>query len=243
MTPTRQSRRPVMLVILDGFGWRDETTENAVAQASMPNFDRLWAQGPRSFLRTCGNDVGLPQGQMGNSEVGHLNIGAGRVVMQELPRIHAAIGDGSLAQAPALLQLIAALHETGGTAHLMGLISPGGVHAHTDHAVALARILVEAGVPVALHIFTDGRDTPPQSGRAYVAELRARLPPQVRLATLSGRYYAMDRDTRWERVRLAYEAIVAAHGPREADPDEVLASAYAAGRHRRVRAAHRAARL
>ncbi len=229
MTPTRQSRRPVMLVILDGFGWRDETTENAVAQARMPNFDRLWAQGPRSFLRTCGNDVGLPQGQMGNSEVGHLNIGAGRVVMQDLPRIHAAIEDGSLAQAASLQQLIAALRETGGTAHLMGLVSPGGVHAHTDHAVALARILADAGVPVALHIFTDGRDTPPQSGRNYVAELRARLPPQVRLATLSGRYYAMDRDTRWERVRLAYEAIVAAHGPREADPDQVLANAYAAG--------------
>ncbi len=223
------SGRPVMLVILDGFGWRQERAENAVAQAHTPTFDRLWAQGPRAFLRTCGHDVGLPDGQMGNSEVGHLNIGAGRVVMQELPRIYAAIADGSLAQAPALRTLVEALHQSGGTAHLMGLVSPGGVHAHTAHAVALAHILVKAGVPVAFHIFTDGRDTPPQSGRDAVAALCAGLPPQVRLASISGRYYAMDRDTRWERVRLAFDAVVHAHGPRNQDPDAVLAAAYAAG--------------
>ena len=231
MMPTSlmpQSRRPVMLVILDGFGWREDRTENAVAQARTPNFDRLWAQGPRALLRTCGYDVGLPQGQMGNSEVGHLNIGAGRVVMQELPRIHAAIEDGSLDQAPALRRLIGSLRETGGTAHLMGLVSPGGVHAHTEHSAALARILVTAGIRVALHVFTDGRDTPPQSGRAFVAQLRAALPPQVQLATLSGRYFAMDRDTRWERVKLAYDAIVRAEGAHGSDPDQVLADAYAA---------------
>lgn len=227
--PTRQARRPVMLVILDGFGWREDSTENAVAQAETPNFDRLWAQGPRSFLRTCGHDVGLPLGQMGNSEVGHLNIGAGRVVMQELPRITMAVEDGSLAQAPALRALIASLHKTGGTAHLMGLVSPGGVHSHQTHAAALAHILVDAGVPVAFHIFTDGRDTPPQSARADVAELRRALPPQVQLATISGRYYAMDRDKRWERVQMAYNAIVSAHGPRDQDPDQVLEAAYASG--------------
>ncbi len=229
-TPTtRPQRRPVMLVILDGFGWSEDWTENAVAQAATPTFDRLWAAGPATLLRTCGLDVGLPPGQMGNSEVGHLNIGAGRVVMQELPRIAAAVADGSLAEAPALRTLIDALRRSGGTAHLMGLVSPGGVHAHTDHAVALAHILVQAGVPVAFHIFTDGRDTPPQSGRGYIAALRAALPPAVRLATVSGRYYAMDRDTRWERVQRAYGAVVAAHGPREADPDQVLAHAYEAG--------------
>ncbi len=227
--PIPQARRPVMLVILDGFGWREDATENAVAQAAIPNFRRLWSRGPRAFLRTCGYDVGLPDGQMGNSEVGHLNIGAGRVVMQELPRIHAAIADGSLAQAPALRGLIESLRRTGGTAHLLGLVSPGGVHAHQDHAVALAHILAEAEVPAVLHLFTDGRDTPPQSGRDCVAALRRGLPPQTRLGTLSGRYYAMDRDNRWERVRLAHDAVVLADGPRAADPDAVLEQAYAAG--------------
>ncbi len=228
-TVSTQSRRPVMLVILDGFGWREDAVENAVAQAAIPNFRRLWSRGPRAFLRTCGFDVGLPDGQMGNSEVGHLNIGAGRVVMQELPRIHAAIADGSLAQAPALRGLIESLRRTGGTAHLLGLVSPGGVHAHQDHAAALARILAEAEVPTVLHLFTDGRDTPPQSGRDFLAALRRALPPRTRLGTLSGRYYAMDRDNRWERVRLAHDAVVLADGPRAADPDAVLERAYAAG--------------
>jgi len=232
--PTRpagrlQARRPVMLAILDGFGWREDQSDNAVALARTPTFDRLWAQGPRAFLRTCGRDVGLPDGQMGNSEVGHLNIGAGRVVMQELPRIFAAVEDGSLAHNPALTGLIATLRDTGGTAHLMGLVSPGGVHAHQDHAVALARTLTEAGIPVAFHIFTDGRDTPPQSGRGYLANLRAALPPAVRLATLSGRYYAMDRDKRWERVQKAYEAVVLGQGLHATDPDAVLAASYEAG--------------
>ncbi|MCQ8277034.1 2,3-bisphosphoglycerate-independent phosphoglycerate mutase [Acetobacteraceae bacterium KSS8] len=226
--PRMQARRPVMLVILDGFGWREDTTENAVAQARTPHFDRLWAQGPRAFLRTCGYDVGLPEGQMGNSEVGHLNIGAGRVVMQELPRIHSAIADGSLARAPELLDLIAALKKSRGTAHLMGLVSDGGVHAHQAHAAALAGILAAHAVPVAFHIFTDGRDTPPQSGRGYVSELLQALPPEIRIATISGRYYAMDRDKRWERVRLAHDAIVLGQGEHGASPDAVLEDAYAA---------------
>ncbi len=227
--PERQARRPVMLVILDGFGWREERSENAVAQARTPNFDRLWALGPRALLRTCGRDVGLPDGQMGNSEVGHLNIGAGRVVMQDLPRIHAAIEDGSLAQAPALQALIASLRQSGGTAHLMGLVSDGGVHAHLAHAVALAGILAGAAIPVAFHIFTDGRDTPPQSARGYVASLTAALPAPVRVATLSGRYYAMDRDRRWDRVARAHDAIVQGRGEHGTDPDRTLAQAYAQG--------------
>ncbi|WP_375458081.1 2,3-bisphosphoglycerate-independent phosphoglycerate mutase [uncultured Enterovirga sp.] len=222
-----QSRRPVMLVILDGFGWREERADNAVAQANKPNFDRLWASGPRAFLQTSGLDVGLPDGQMGNSEVGHLNIGAGRIVMQDLPRIAAAVSDGSLAASPALGDFIHTLRGTGGTCHLMGLCSPGGVHAHQDHAVALARILVEAGIPVALHPWTDGRDTPPRSGADDLARLGAALPAGARIATVCGRYYAMDRDHRWERVGKAYAALASATGPRFPDPASVMAAAYA----------------
>src|SRR4051794_21768640 len=140
-----QASRPVMLLILDGFGWREATADNAVRQANKPNFDRLWQSCPHAFLHTSGLDVGLPEGQMGNSEVGHLNIGAGRVVMQELPRIGHAIQDGSIAKAPALVELIASLKASGGTCHLLGLVSPGGVHSHQDHAAALARLLHEAG--------------------------------------------------------------------------------------------------
>ena len=156
-------KKPVMLVILDGFGWREAREDNAVALAHKPNFDRLWAENPHAFLTTCGRVVGLPNGQMGNSEVGHLNIGAGRVVMQELPRIDSAIEDGSLAKIPALTNLIAALKKSGGTAHLLGLVSPGGVHAHQDQAVALAKILHDSGIKVVVHAWMDGRDTPPQA--------------------------------------------------------------------------------
>ena len=136
-----QRRRPVMLVILDGWGWRDDPADNAIRQAKTPTFDRLWQTGPHGFLRTSGKDVGLPDGQMGNSEVGHLNIGAGRVVMQDLPRIGAAIASGEIAHAPALVDFIKTLKASGGTCHLLGLVSPGGVHSHQDHAVALAKIL------------------------------------------------------------------------------------------------------
>src|SRR6478672_11642788 len=140
---SKQKRRPVMLVVLDGWGWREETADNAVRQANTPTFNRLWASGPHAFLRTDGREVGLPEGQMGNSEVGHLNIGAGRVVMQDLPRIDDAVRDGSMAAAPALKRLVEALKRTGGVCHLLGLVSPGGVHAHQDHAAALARLLIE----------------------------------------------------------------------------------------------------
>ena len=155
--------RPVMLVILDGWGWREDPTDNAVQQARTPTFDRLWRSCPHAFLRTSGRDVGLPDGQMGNSEVGHLNIGAGRVVMQDLPRIDDAIRDGSMAGAPVLKRLIEALNETGGVCHLLGLVSPGGVHAHQDHAAALAQLLTKAGVSTFMHAITDGRDTAPRS--------------------------------------------------------------------------------
>src|SRR5579863_10082224 len=189
-----QQRRPVMLVILDGWGWREDRADNAVLQAKTPTFDRLWQSLPHGFLRTCGKDVGLPDGQMGNSEVGHLNIGAGRVVMQDLPRIGAAIKSGEIARAPALLDFIAKLKTSGGTCHLLGLVSPGGVHSHQDHAAALAKILTDAGVPVLVHAFTDGRDTPPQSAAEDIKRLLTALPAAVKIASVCGRYYAMDRD-------------------------------------------------
>jgi 2,3-bisphosphoglycerate-independent phosphoglycerate mutase len=219
-----------MLVILDGWGWREDSADNAVNQARTPCFDRLWATSPRSFLHTSGHDVGLPEGQMGNSEVGHLNLGAGRVVMQDLPRIDTAVTDGSLARLPAVTGLIARLRASGGTLHLMGLFSPGGVHSHQRHALALARIVAEAGVPVALHLWTDGRDTPPEASPDYLAQFEPALPAGARIATVTGRYFAMDRDHRWERVRLAYDAMVEGIGTPAASAGAALAAAHAAGK-------------
>ena len=222
-----QKRRPVMLVILDGWGWREETADNAVRQAKTPTFDRLWASCPHAFLRTSGKDVGLPDGQMGNSEVGHLNIGAGRVMMQDLPRINAAVADGTIQRAPALIGLIQRLRETGGTCHLMGLVSSGGVHSHQDHAVALAKILASARIPTVVHAFTDGRDTPPQSAADDLDALARALPREVPIATVSGRYYAMDRDARWERVTKAYNVIMDAQGHSFPNAQACIADAYA----------------
>jgi 2,3-bisphosphoglycerate-independent phosphoglycerate mutase len=222
-----QRRRPVMLVILDGWGWREDPADNAVRQAKTPTFDRLWQTGPHGVLRTSGKNVGLPDGQMGNSEVGHLNIGAGRVVMQDLPRIGAAIASGEIAHAPALVDFIAKLKASGGTCHLLGLVSPGGVHSHQDHAAALAKILDQAGVPVLVHALTDGRDTPPQSSAEDIKRLIAAFPKSVAIATVCGRYFAMDRDKRWDRIEKAYNAIVAADAPRFPDAPAVVADAYA----------------
>jgi 2,3-bisphosphoglycerate-independent phosphoglycerate mutase len=216
-----------MLVVLDGWGWREEETDNAVRLGRTPTFDRLWQSCPHAFLRTSGLDVGLPPGQMGNSEVGHLNIGAGRVVMQQLPRISEAIEDGSLAKSPALGKLIATLQGTGGACHLMGLVSPGGVHAHQDHAAALARLLMDGGVPVVLHAITDGRDTPPRSAAEYLAALRDALPAEVPIGTVLGRYYAMDRDKRWERVQKVYLAVAEGQGPRFPEAVAAVEAAYA----------------
>lgn len=210
-------RAPVMLVILDGFGWREPAADNAVTLAQKPCFDALWEAGPRAFLKTSGLDVGLPRGQMGNSEVGHLNLGAGRVVMQDLPRIDSAVADGSIAALPALVDLISACKRTGGTCHLMGLVSPGGVHSHQDHAAALARVLTGAGIPVAVHAWTDGRDTPPESADAYLSDLEDAMPPGARIVTVCGRYFAMDRDKRWERVEAAWRAMALADGIRVDD--------------------------
>ncbi|MGA7955653.1 MAG: 2,3-bisphosphoglycerate-independent phosphoglycerate mutase [Xanthobacteraceae bacterium] len=222
-----QQRRPVMLVIMDGWGWREDPADNAIRQAKTPIFDRLWQTGPHGFLRTSGKNVGLPDGQMGNSEVGHLNIGAGRVVMQDLPRIGAAIKSGEIAHAPALVDFIKKLKASGGACHLLGLVSPGGVHSHQDHAAALAKILNDADVPVLVHALTDGRDTPPQSSAEDIKRLIAALPKSVAIATVCGRYFAMDRDRRWDRVEKAYNAIVAADAPRFPDAPAVVSDAYA----------------
>ncbi len=222
-----QAIRPVMLVILDGFGWRDETADNAVRLGRMPVFTHMWQSGPHAFLRTSGLDVGLPDGQMGNSEVGHLNIGAGRVVRQELVRIGEAVADGSIGKAPAFTGLVGRLKASGGTCHLIGLASPGGVHSHEDHAVALAKLLLAAGVPTVVHAFSDGRDTPPQSGADDIARLARALPAGVRIGTVCGRYYAMDRDRRWDRVAKAYNVLVDANGAHFTDPDDAVRDAYA----------------
>ena len=215
-----------MLVILDGWGWREEVADNAVRQARTPTFDDLWA-GPHAFLRTSGRDVGLPDGQMGNSEVGHLNIGAGRIVMQDLPRVGNAIHDGTLEGLPPIVELGNRLHASGGTLHLMGLLSPGGVHAHEDHALALARIFAMKGIPVAIHAWTDGRDNPPRDAARTLPAFAAALPPGVRIATVTGRYYAMDRDHRWERVVTAWNAMVLAEGERAATAEGAVAAAHA----------------
>ena len=223
---TEPQPRPVMLVILDGWGWRSSNTENAVRLAHTPTFDRLWGNGPHAFLTTCGEDVGLPEGQFGNSEVGHLNIGAGRVVMQELPRITRAARDGSLALNPELAALMAAAKAATGVVHLVGLVSPGGVHAHQDHAVALAKILTQAGLTVMVHVITDGRDTPPRSGAGFVAQFEADLPPGATIATVSGRYHAMDRDNRWERVERAWDVMIDGDGPHFDTAAEAIDAGY-----------------
>ncbi|MEE8202465.1 MAG: 2,3-bisphosphoglycerate-independent phosphoglycerate mutase [Alphaproteobacteria bacterium] len=230
MTSTRRYR-PVVLCILDGWGHRADAENNAIAQARAPVWRRLVSACPHSLLEASNGDVGLPDGQMGNSEVGHMNIGAGRVVTQDLPRIDAALADGSLAANPALAALSASLGESGGTCHLMGLMSPGGVHSHQNHIAALARAVAGHGVPVAVHAFLDGRDTPPESARGYLRDCAAALAdsPGVRMATIGGRYHAMDRDHRWERTATAYDALVSAKGERAADADSAVAQAYARG--------------
>jgi 2,3-bisphosphoglycerate-independent phosphoglycerate mutase len=221
--------KPVILCILDGWGISDVREHNAIAQAHTPHFDALRANYPFGTLSASEGDVGLPAGQMGNSEVGHMNIGAGRVVMQDLPRIDRAIADGSLTQNAALQKYIAALQKSGGTCHVLGLVSDGGVHAHQSHIAALAKTVAAAGVPVAIHAFLDGRDTSPQSARGYLAQLQQECGhARITLATISGRYYAMDRDKRWERVAKTYDVIVDAQGQKSADWAQAIDAAYAA---------------
>ncbi len=219
--------KPVVLCILDGWGLSDDTKANAPYLANTPTFDALMAEGPDAQLITHGPDVGLPSGQMGNSEVGHTNIGAGRVVAMDLGQIDLAIEDGSFFHNEALQSFIAKVKAAGGTAHLMGLVSDGGVHGHLDHIVAAAKAVTDAGVPVALHAITDGRDVAPKSAFIYIAELEDRLPDGAKVVTVCGRYFAMDRDNRWERVSEAYDAIVKGQGRTVASAQEAVDHAYA----------------
>ena len=221
--------KPVVLCILDGWGISDRPGQSAPDQARTPNFDRLMRDCPHATLTTFGPDVGLPSGQMGNSEVGHTNIGAGRVVAMDLGQIDLAIEDGSFAANAALLGFVARLRDSGGTAHLMGVVSDGGVHGHVAHVLAAVRAVAGAGVPVVLHAITDGRDVPPQSAMGFVTELQGNLPEGARIGTVIGRYYAMDRDRRWERVERAYRAIVAAEGEGADSADAAVALAYGRG--------------
>jgi 2,3-bisphosphoglycerate-independent phosphoglycerate mutase len=219
-----------LLCILDGWGWRPgDDADNAIAQARTPNYTRLLKDCPHALLATSGNAVGLPKGQMGNSEVGHMNIGAGRIVAQDLPRIDVAIEDGSLARRPVLLALIDKAKAAKRAVHVMGLLSPGGVHSHQDHIVALVRIIAGEGVPVFIHAFLDGRDTPPKSARGFVEKFLGDIAglAGVRLATLSGRYFAMDRDKRWDRVEKCTNALIDASGRRFDDAFAAIDSSYA----------------
>jgi len=221
--------KPVVLCILDGWGLRAERDGNAPLQADTPNFDAVM-QGPHAQLLTHGRDAGLPGGQMGNSEVGHTNIGAGRVVAMDLGQIELAIEDGSFFEADALLRFIAKMKDSGGTAHLMGVVSDGGVHGHLEHIVAAAKALVDAGVPVVLHAITDGRDVAPSSAKDFMAALLGDLPQGVQVGTVIGRYFAMDRDNRWERVQTAYDAMASGVGDRADSPMAAIDAAYEAAK-------------
>ena len=209
-------KRPFVLCILDGWGERADATANAIALARKPNWDRLIARCPHALLRASADEVGLPHGQMGNSEVGHMNMGAGRIVLQGLPRIDAVIQDNRLACEPSIVALVEKLKRTGGAAHVLGLMSPGGVHSHQDHIVALARVLADQGIRAWVHAFLDGRDTPPRSAIGYLRQFQAALDdcPLVRIGSVAGRYWAMDRDQRWERTERAYRMLVDAQGAR-----------------------------
>ncbi len=229
MTPQAPAPRPVVLCILDGWGLSPDTEFNAVAKARTPTFDRLMKNSPNATLIACGEDVGLPEGQMGNSEVGHTNIGAGRVVWMDLPKINNAIKDGSFARNPALRRFIDTLKASGGTAHLAGLASPGGVHAHQHHIVKAAQVIAAAGVPVVLHAFLDGRDVPPKSALGQIKALEAALPEGAKIATVIGRFFAMDRDNRWERVTAAFDLMVSATGKRAPSATAAINAAYAVG--------------
>ncbi len=225
--------RPVMLVIMDGWGWRQEREGNAVALAETPNIDRYQQEYPFTLLEASGEAVGLPPGQMGNSEVGHLNLGAGRIVYQELTRINMAIEDGSFFDNEALCSIMDRVKETGGRLHLMGLVSAGGVHSQMEHLFALLEMARIHGVcdQLCVHCFMDGRDTPPTSGAGFVEQLKARMEEGGcgRIASVIGRYYAMDRDKRWDRVELAWRALVRGEALEAEDPVRAIKDAYERG--------------
>ncbi|HEX2141412.1 MAG TPA: 2,3-bisphosphoglycerate-independent phosphoglycerate mutase [Candidatus Limnocylindria bacterium] len=232
MTDGRPAQRPVVLCVLDGFGLNDDPRRNALLAARMPAWRALTASWPACRLGASGEAVGLPAGQMGNSEVGHLNLGAGFPVLQDLPRISKAVADGTFFDNPVLREAIETALRRGSRVHLMGLIGPGGIHALDEHIEAMAELAYRAGLPpdrVLLHAFTDGRDTSPRSADVFLPALESRLAGRAIVATVSGRFYAMDRDRRWERTALAWEALVHGAGERAAGGTQAIAAAYARG--------------
>ena len=206
--------KKVILVIMDGWGLGKVAASDAIQHSNVPFVTSLYKKYPHTTVVTCGEAVGLPEGQMGNSEVGHLNLGAGRIVYQELQRINVAIRDGEFQKNPVLLEAIRSAKASGKALHLLGLVSDGGVHSHTSHLKALVSLCKQEGMTkVFIHAFTDGRDTDPKSGMSYMTSLQSHLDQTTgQIATVSGRYYAMDRDKRWERVKLAYDALVKGTG-------------------------------
>jgi 2,3-bisphosphoglycerate-independent phosphoglycerate mutase len=228
---TEQAKQPVVLVILDGWGHREETRDNAIAGADSPNWDRLWREAPHTLISGSGLDVGLPEGQMGNSEVGHMSLGSGRVIYQNITRIDRAITDGSFARNPVYTKAIDAAVSGGGAVHVMGLLSPGGVHSHEEHLFAALRLAAERGArQVYLHAFLDGRDTPPRSAGPSLERAQAVCEETgcARIASLCGRYYAMDRDQRWDRLEKAYRLLTEGDADYRADgAGAALAEAYA----------------
>ena len=232
---TDSLRLPAMLVIMDGFGLEEASEGNAISLAKTPYLDQLFAAAPYCKLEASGEAVGLPDGQMGNSEVGHLNIGAGRIIYQELTRINKACREGSIRENAVINNALDAAKQPGQALHLMGLLSDGGVHSNNEHLYALIRHAVEYGVEdVRVHCFMDGRDVPPSSGKGYVEELVAFIQDngfsdKVRVASISGRYYAMDRDKRWDRVQRGYEAVVCGGPVSDLDPVAIMQASYDAG--------------
>ena len=225
-------KTPTTLIIMDGFGLEGPSAGNAVVNAPTPNLDRIFRDFPGCRLSASGLDVGLPEGQMGNSEVGHTNMGAGRVVFQDLPHISRDIESGEFFKNPAYLEAMSNCREWGSALHLMGLLSDGGVHSHITHLFALLKMAKEQGLEkVYIHCFLDGRDVPPSSGKSYVEQLQAEIQKLGvgQIATVMGRYYAMDRDKRWDRVQKAYDAIACGEGTFEADAAEAVQKSYDAG--------------
>lgn len=221
---------PVVLVILDGWGHRDDQANNSIATAKTPVMDSLWTAYPRTTIRTSGKDVGLPTGQMGNSEVGHLNIGSGRVVPQELVRITDAIEEGSIRDNPAIVKICRATQESGGKLHLIGLCSDGGVHSHIDHLLGLIDLAKAKGIEeVCIHAITDGRDTNPRSGAEAIAKIQAHVDRVGvgKIVTVSGRYYAMDRDRRWDRVQKAYDVMTRNEAIDDRRAEDIMHASYA----------------
>ncbi|SFE93913.1 2,3-bisphosphoglycerate-independent phosphoglycerate mutase [Alteribacillus iranensis] len=223
------SKSPIALIILDGFALREESKGNAVAQAATPNFDQYWEQYPHTTLTACGEAVGLPEGQMGNSEVGHLNIGAGRIVDQSLTRINKSIKEGTFFDNDALVEACAHVKKHNSDLHVYGLLSDGGVHSHINHLFALLELAKNQGIErVYVHGFLDGRDVGPTTAKTYTEALQNRMEElQIgSLATLHGRYYSMDRDRRWERVEKSYRAMVFGEGPAFNSPEEMIEHSY-----------------